>query len=141
MYQVDKRLQLGIEYNPLANEVGPLVNYMVAFEDKNWPMINIGTSSDRIGTPPGPQSYYVTFSKTFADAAVAPYVSLSYSESERGFTIPFGANIFLDKNWVLLPMYDGRKMHLLLTYRAEKFSVSLIWVWLKHPGIGLSWKL
>lgn len=138
MYQVNQRLQLGLEYNPNAREVGPLANYMLNFESATAPMINLGTSSDRIGTPPGPRSYYATFAKTFW-SRVVPYVSINYSEHEGGFNFPFGANIFLDKHWVLLPMHDGRKSHLLLTYRGEDLSVSLMWVWFKHPGISISW--
>jgi hypothetical protein len=54
-YQVNPRLQLGMEYNPKAGELNPTLNYMVQFENEKLPMINFGTSSDRIGTPPGPR--------------------------------------------------------------------------------------
>ena len=128
-----------MEYNPNAREVGPLVNWMINYESEKWPMVNFGTSSDRIGTPIGPRAYYVTFAKTITSLNIVPYASINYSEFDAGFNFPFGANVFLDKHWVLLPMFDGRKTHLLLTYRGDSFSVSLIWVWLKHPGIGMSW--
>jgi len=139
MYQASPKLQLGLEYNPAANEVGPLLNYMIQPETDRQPMMNFGTSSDRIGTPPGPRSYYITFAKTL-DSRVVPYISLNYSEYEDGFNFPIGMNIFLDQNWVLLPMHDGRKTHLMLTYRGGSSSVSFVWVWLKHPGISFSWQ-
>lgn len=140
MYRIDDRLQLGLEFNPGARELGPLVNYMVNFETENTPMINFGTSSDRIGTPAGEQSYYFTFAKT-VQSRVLPYVSLNYSEYNGGFNFPFGASFFIDQNWVLMPMYDGQRSHLMLTYRAaEGYSASLMWVWFKHPGVSLSWQ-
>ncbi len=67
-----------------------------------------------------------------------PYVSLNYSEHEDGFNVPFGANIFLGNAWVLIPMHDGRKSHLMLTYRERNWSASLLWVWLRHPGVAFS---
>ena len=138
MYRVDRKLSIGFEYNPLAGEVNPLLNYMIQEETDRMPLINFGTSSDRIGTPKGPQAYYVTFAKTI-QSRVVPYVSINYSEFEKGLNFPFGANIFLDKNWVLLPMHDGRKTHLLMTYRTERSSVSFMLIWMKHPGVSLSW--
>lgn len=138
-YQATPRLQLGLEYNPKAREVNPILNYMLNFETERMPMINFGTSSDRIGTPAGPRAYFMTFSKT-VDSRFVPYISLNYSEFEDGFNFPFGVNFFIDKNWVLLPMHDGRKTHLLLTHRGPSASVSLMAVWLKHPGISLSWQ-
>lgn len=139
MYQVNPCLALGIEANPSANEVGPLLNYMIQPETESLPMMNFGTSSDRIGTPAGPRSYYVTFAKTVG-THLLPYVSLNYSEFEDGLNFPFGVSIFLNQNWVLLPMNDGRKSHLMLTYRGGSSSVSFIWVWFKHPGISFSWQ-
>jgi hypothetical protein len=137
-YQVSNRLQVGLEWNPDASEVNPTLNYTLAFETERMPMVNFGTSSDRIGTPKGPRSYFVTFAKTF-DSRVVPYFSINYSEFEDGWNFPFGMNIFLDKHWVLLPMHDGRKSHLLLTYRGERFSASALWVWYRHPGVSVSW--
>lgn len=136
---MDRRLSLGVEYNPLAEEVGPLLNYMIAEETETRPMINFGTSSDRIGTPAGPSAYYLTFAKTLPGSNVVPYVSLNYSEYDGRFNIPFGANIFLDDRWVLLPMFDGNRSHLMLTHRGSDCSVSLMLVWMKHPGISISW--
>lgn len=138
MYQVDPKLQIGVEYNPKADEVGPLLNYMIQLETVDKPMLNFGLSSDRIGTPPGPMCYYITAAKTFQSRYV-PYVSLNYSEHDNGFTIPFGMSIFLTPKWVLLPMNDGKKSHLMLTHRGQTSSVSLLWVWYKHPGISFSW--
>lgn len=139
MVRLGDRLQLGLEYNPNARELGPLVNYMLHFETEKTPMVNFGSSSDRIGTDAGDQSYYLTFAKTLGDRLV-PYVSLNYSEANAGFNIPFGASLFLDQYWVLMPMYDGQRSHLMLTYRGSGYSVSLMWVWYRHPGVSFSWE-
>lgn len=137
-YQVDPRLQLGLEYNPAVGEIGPTVNWLLSPETARSPLVSFGTSSDRIGTPRDQRAYYVTFAKRL-DETFAPYVSLNYSEYDDRLNVPFGANIFIGDRWVLLPMFDGRKSHLLLTYRERSTSVSLIWVWYRHPGIAVSW--
>jgi hypothetical protein len=101
-------------------------------------MISANVSSDRIGTPEGPMGYSLTFAKGIPSLKVAPYVSVRYSEFERGFNYPFGVNIQLDKQWSLLPMNDGRRSHLMLNYSQADWSVSLMAVWFKHPGISVS---
>ncbi len=101
-------------------------------------MINFNVSSDRLGTPKGPLSYGLTFAKGFPKLKVAPYVTLRYSEFEHGFNFPFGMNIQLAKEWSLMPMNDGRKSHLLLTYHQPNYSVSVMAIWLKYPGVSVS---
>jgi hypothetical protein len=101
-------------------------------------MINFNVSSDRIGTPKGPMGYGLTFAKGFPKYKVAPYVTVRYSEFERGINFPFGANFQFTPEWSLMPMNDGRRSHVLLTYQQPKYSVSLMWIWLKHPGISVS---
>lgn len=102
-------------------------------------MINFNVSSDRLGTPKGPMSYGITFAKGFQNPKIAPYISVRYSEYENGFNFPFGVNIQLNNEWSLMPMNDGRKSHVLLTYSKPSYSVSLMLIWLKHPGISFSW--
>lgn len=134
--RVTPRLSLGVEYNPVVGEYSPTGNWIAHVQDHKWPMISFGTSSDRIGTPPGNQAFYVTFARGFG--VVAPYLSINYSEFERGLNFPFGVNIALHPGWDLLPMHDGRKSHLLLTYKRPEFSVSALWIWLKRPGLSIS---
>ncbi len=104
-------------------------------------MISFGTSSDRIGTPPGPHCYYVTFAKGIQALNAAPYFSVNYSEFDRGVNFPFGVNVGITPELSTMFMNDGRKSHLLLTYRQESFSVSALWIWFRHPGISISWGL
>lgn len=101
-------------------------------------MVNFGTSSDRIGTPPGPHAYYVTFAKSLPSLKMGPYVSINYSEADRQVNFPFGINLSLAPRTSTLFMHDGRKSHLLLTYSQESWSVSAMWIWFKHPGLSFS---
>lgn len=134
--RVTPRLSLGLEWNPVVKEVSPTFNWIASLETEKHPMVSFGTSSDRIGTPEGNQAYFVTFAKGFGK--FAPYVSVNYSEFEQGFNFPFGVNIWLHPNWDLLPMHDGRRTHLLLTYKQPNYNISLMMIWMKRPGISVS---
>lgn len=107
-------------------------------ESEKYPMISLGTSSDRIGTPPGPHAYYITFAKSFAQYKAGPYFSINYSEYDKKINFPFGVNYGIAPGWTTLFMNDGRKSHLLLTHSKDNWSVSLMWIWFKHPGISFS---
>src|SRR6188474_2396758 len=71
MVRVLPTLSLGVEYNPRADDVGPLLNWLALPETHERPAIILGTSSDRIGTPSG-RSYYITASKSMEETLHAP---------------------------------------------------------------------
>lgn len=129
---------MGIEYNPEAEEFGPLFTWFLVTEEDRRPALFLGTSSDRIGSPEGTQSYYLTAAKHHPAWPVSAHVSLSYSEWDGGFNVPFGANVELGKGFSLQPMYDGQRSHLLLHYNRERYGVSLLWVWLEEAGISFN---
>jgi len=137
-YRVTPRAQIGVEWNPNAGEVGFIGNYILTTESDRMPMISFGTSSDRIGTPPGPHAYYMTVAKGIPSLKMGPYFSINYSEYDRKINFPFGVNMSLTQECDLLFMNDGRKSHALLTFKQPSFNLSLIWVWFKHPGISVS---
>jgi len=132
------RFQAGLEWNPVAKEAGFIGNWTLSPETERYPMVNLGTSSDRIGTPPGPHAYYLTFAKSFPSAKIGPYVSVNYSEADRRINFPFGVSYQLQPGLSTMFMNDGRKSHVLLTYSRENWSVSAMWIWFKHPGISVS---
>lgn len=136
---MDPRLQVGIEYNPGADEVGFIGNLTIAEETETHPHASLGTSSDRIGTPEGFQCYYMTIAKSFPSTGLGAYVSFNYSEFEDGVNFPFGVSYDIRPDLRALFMNDGRKSHGLLTYQDETWSVSLLWVWFRHAGISFSW--
>ena len=58
-YRIHHRTQVGIEFNPKAQEICPLLTLFLLTETEKRPALFVGTSSDRIGSPSGKQSYYV----------------------------------------------------------------------------------
>ena len=136
MYKVNADLQIGVEYNPLANDVGPLLNWRVVRETSDRPAVIVGTSSDRIGTPYG-RAYYVTVSKEVADG-VGLYVGASYSEFEHKVLIPAGMSFRFDERWGGLIVFDGVRFHPIVSYSWDRYSLSLILAGMRHPGLSLS---
>lgn len=128
---------MGYEYNPAVDEVNFIGNWVALLETANQPMVNFGTSSDRIFTPEGNQNYFVTLAKTIPNTRLAPYVGLSYSEFKKGWLVPAGLNWAFDPAWSFLSMYDGVNAHLLLTYKAENWN--LTGMYLKGQRWGISY--
>ena len=136
--RVHPRLQVGVEANPAAGEFGPIATLFVLHEAGPRPALFLGTSSDRIGSPEGTQSYYATASRNLGSLPASAYVTLNYSEWDDGVNVPFGAYVEVAPGMTLQPMYDGRRTHLLATYAADRYSVSLIWAWLERAGLAAS---
>jgi hypothetical protein len=132
-YRIDNNLQVGVEYNPLGDDVGPLVNWRILTETKNRPAVILGTSSDRIGTPTG-RAYYMTVSKEVADD-LGVYVGVMYGEFEQNFTIPAGVSYRFDDKWSALFAFDGVNGHPMVTYQWDRCNLTFIMVGSKHPGL------
>ena len=81
-------LQIGVEFNAKAEEVGPLVTWFLTTEGENRPAVFLGTSSDRIGSPPGKQSYYLTAAKRAPDLPVSAYATLNYYLADTERAVP-----------------------------------------------------
>lgn len=137
-YRLHQRLQIGVEYNPVVGEVGPLANLFVLTETDDLPALFLGTSSDRIGSPEGTQSYYATVAKFLPFAPVSAYFSFNYSEWDEGFNFPFGGNLELGKGFSARLMYDGQRTHFMLNYFPHRFGASVMYVWLETFGISIS---
>ena len=97
----------------------------------------MGTSSDRIGSPAGEQSYFATLSKYVPRLRTFFYGSLNYSEWDGGFNVPLGLGVELGEGFSLRPMFDGDRSHVLLNYFTERFGVSLMYIWLEKPGVAV----
>ena len=137
-YRVLPKLQIGVEVNPEVDEIGPLVTWILATEGERRPAFFLGTSSDRIGSPEGEQSYFLTASKRHPTLPISAYVSLNYSEWDDEFNVPFGVEVALGQRFSIRPMVDGRRTHLMLNYHGQRHGVSLLWVWLERIGISYS---
>ena len=66
------------------------------------------------------------------------YGSLNYSEWDGSFNFPVGVAVELGKGFSLRPMYDGDRGHAMLNYFAERYGISLMYVWLNTLGVSFS---
>lgn len=137
-YRLHPRAQIGVEFNPVVEEVGPLATVFILTEDDRRPALFLGTSSDRIGSPEGTQSYYLTASKLLPRVPVSAYASLNYSEWDEGVNFPFGAEWFIPGGFSTRYMYDGERSHLLAGWFGDHVGVSLIAAWMDTFGIAVA---
>mgnify|MGYP007078504674 CR=1 FL=1 len=140
MYRVNPDLQVGVEYNPLADDLGPLANYRAIRETLRRPALSFGTSSDRIGTPHGRAGYGVLSKdlEPFVDLPVSVYFSALYGGFDDEWVYPFGANVRLGRQWTFTPQFDGHAAHGLLTYSWDRYSVTGLLVRWRYPGVAFS---
>ncbi len=138
-YQLAPNVQIGFEWNLAVEELAFRGTWVLSRASETSPQVHFNTSSDRIGSPEGTQQYSITATQAIHDTPFAPYVSLTYSEWDDGFVLPFGLNYQIAPEWGLIGMNDGRRSHLLLTYSRESYYLQLGWIWLKHPAITAGW--
>jgi hypothetical protein len=139
-YQVHERLQVGIEYNPRASEVKPLLNLLILTETKNRPAWMFGTSTDRIGTPSG-QAFFTTFSKNLKEATglpIAPYAGAAFGTYDHRLRPVAGLTIFLPKGFSIIATFNGVQVHPLLNFTHGRHALSLIMVKGREPGMSYS---
>jgi hypothetical protein len=140
VYRVNPDLQVGLEYNPLADDLGPLANWRIARESAAGPAVILGTSSDRIGTPEG-RAYYLTLAKAMplrAGRIISPYFGLLWSEYDDRLLFPAGASIPLGPGMSFHPTYDGHAFHLMASYAWDRFSATAILVRVRDPGMAFT---
>jgi hypothetical protein len=137
-YRVLPTLQIGVEINPGESEFGPLFTWFVLRERHGVPGLFLGTSSDRIGTDEGEQSYYATATKLLPWLPLSVYGTLNYSEADEAVNFPFGGTAHLSEAIGVRGMYDGERTHLMGTFATERWSVSGLWVWLEQAGVSFS---
>jgi hypothetical protein len=139
-YRFNRRVQLGIEWNPRASEVKPLANILLLSETRRRPALMASTSTDRIGTPHG-QSFTLTFSKNLRSETglpIAPYTGVAYGTYDHRTRLIGGLNIGLPKGFSLLATYNGVNVHPLLIFTHRRHALSLIMVKGRDPGMSYS---
>jgi hypothetical protein len=140
-YRLRPRLSLGVEYNPRADDVGILANFVAVTETKRRPALILGTSSDRIGTPSG-RSFYATVSKDLSAAVrlpVSSYVGVAYSTYEDRFLPLAGLTINWSGKLSSLVIFDGVKVHPTLSYAAGRRHVfTFLLAQGRNPGASYS---
>ena len=133
-YALRPNLSIGIEYNPLASDVNPTVNWRLLDETQKLPAIMVGTSSDRIGTLDG-TAYYLTVAKSLkalTGLPVAPYAGINYSTFNDRFSFIGGASVQLTDSVGLMAIYDGMAIHGALSYTTGRHTFSLLAVDLEN---------
>jgi hypothetical protein len=140
-YRFHPRLSLGVEYNPRADDVGLLANFVAMTETGRRPALILGTSSDRIGTPSG-RSVYATVSKNFSEAInlpVSAYAGAAYSTYEDRLLPLAGLTVNWTGNLSSLVIFDGVKVHPTLTYTLGNRHVFTFLLAQGHnPGVSYS---
>lgn len=128
-YQVTPTISAGVEYNPLANDVGLIANWLALPETEDAPALIFGTSSDRIGTPSG-RAVYGTLSKDLEDwtgLPMAPYVGLSYGDHDEEVDVIGGVMVRWSEDWSSTHIWDGHNLHHLLeTTLANRHTIGLL---------------
>lgn len=133
-------MQIGIEWNPLADEFAPLANVHLLSEGTYTPAVIFNTSTDRIGTPDG-QSFTVTLSKDLNQRfglPIAPYIGVAYGTYEDKARVIGGLYIRYSQNWSSTLLFDGVKLHPLLTYSYNQHSFSVLLAKMSRVGFSYS---
>ncbi len=139
-YRFHRRLTAGIEFNPRADDVAPIANFLVLTETKRRPALMLGTSTDRIGTPSG-QSFYATLSKNLrreTGLPIAPYVGASFGTFDHRLRPIGGLSVFLNEKFSIVATYNGVNVHPLLNFTHKRHSLSLVMVKGRDPGMSYS---
>ena len=140
-YRLHPRLSLGVEYNPRADDVGLLANFIAVTETERRPALILGTSSDRIGTPSG-RSFYATVSKNLSEVVklpIASYVGVAYSSYEDRLLPLAGLTVNWTSNLSSLVIFDGVKVHPTLTYALGRRHVfTFLLAQGRNPGVSYS---
>jgi hypothetical protein len=139
-YRIHPRLSIGVEYNPRADDVHPLANWVAITETESRPALILGTSSDRIGTPSG-QTFYATVSKNLQreiKLPIAPYAGVAYSTYEDRFLAIGGVNVNFREDLSAQLIFDGVKVHPSLTYTSGRHAFTFLLAQAKNPGVSYS---
>jgi len=130
-----------VEYNPKADEVAPLANWLAMQETAYRPALMLGTSTDRIGTPSG-HAYYVTLSKNLErllHAPIAPYAGAAYGTYDDRLRFIAGVNYFVTDNLSALVTYNGEHYNSIFSLSRGRYTGSLLFV--SGGDIGAAWNV
>lgn len=130
-----------MEYNPKADEVAPLANWLAMQETAHRPALMLGTSTDRIGTPSG-HAYYATLSKNLErllHAPIAPYAGAAYGTYDDRLRFIGGVNYFVTDNLSALVTYNGEHYNSILSLSRGRYTGSLLYV--SGGNIGAAWNV
>jgi len=135
------RFSFGIEWNPKAEQIEPLANWLAMTETERRPALMFGLSSDRIGTPDG-EAFFFTLSKDLQGLTgwpIAPYVGASFGTFEDDLRAIGGVRIRIGHGFAGTLLHDGKALHPTLEYGfLDRHVVSLLWVDAEDIGVAYS---
>ena len=117
-----------MEYNPLDDDVGALINWRAVEETRRRPALILGTSSDRIGTPDG-RAVYGTLSKDLEHLTglpVAPYAGAAFGEADDEWVFIGGMGVRWPEGLRSTHIYDGENLHHVLTRRFGDWTLGVV---------------
>jgi hypothetical protein len=139
-YRLHSRILVGIEYNPLVDEVAPLANITFVSETKKLPAVIFATSTDRIGTPEG-QSFTLTAAKDlepWINLPIAPYAGVTYGTYDDRFRPVGGLLMRFHEDFYSMITFDGVHVHPIVTYNYRVHAFSFLLYKGKDPGFSYS---
>jgi hypothetical protein len=121
-YRFSGTFMAGLEYNPVANDLGPIANWLALPETDSLPALIFGTSSDRIGTPHG-RALYGTLSKdleAWTGLPIAPYAGASYGTFDDELVGIGGLMIRWTNRINTTSLWDGHNLHHIADYAIDE---------------------
>lgn len=145
MYSFSPRFSAGVEVNPLANDIGPIANWLAIPEEGDLPALIFGTSSDHIGTPNG-RAIYGTLSKgleQWTGLPIAPYFGASFGTFEDELVGIAGLGIAWSDQISSTNMWDGYNLHHTVEYALDDGQLfGLVIANLdEHYSLGMSYSI
>jgi hypothetical protein len=140
-YRFLPRLTAGVEYNPRADEVAPLVNWLAVTETARRPALMFGASTDRLGTPSG-RAYYATLSKSldpWLHLPIAPYAGAAYGTYDARLRPIGGVNVSVTERLSAMVTYNGEDIHSILSLTQNRQTFSLLY--LNGGDLGAAWNV
>ena len=140
-YRFLPRLTAGVEYNPRADEVAPLVNWLAIPESAKGPALMFGASTDRLGTPSG-RAYYATVSKNlqaWLRVPIAPYVGAAYGTYDDRLRAIGGVNVSMTERFSAMVTYNGEDIHSIVSLTQGPQTFSLLY--LNGGDLGAAWNV
>ena len=130
-------LSAGIEFMPESDRYSPVVNWRF-IEASGWrPAVTVGTSSAWPSSKVSGNAYILSIGNSIAKGLSA-YVAASYAPSGDLWQIPAGLNYRINKDWSSHLMYDGDKLHPIITYSYGDIRTSFILLDSKSPTLAVS---
>ncbi|HEV8702775.1 MAG TPA: hypothetical protein VGV60_16005 [Candidatus Polarisedimenticolia bacterium] len=130
-----------MEYNPRADEVAPLLNWLAVPETARQPALMFGASTDRLGTPSG-RAYYATLSKSlerWLRVPIAPYAGAAYGTCDDRLRAIGGVNVSVTERLYAMVTYNGEDIHSIVSLSQGRQTFSLLY--LNGGDLGAAWNV